>query len=193
MIWMIPALVAAGAAAIHFLSETDREARRRRDEAQRDLELSIEEHEQRIERYLQESDSSYRYEELRQFHYSSFRVADQAYKLLHSRYDTIRDLNKRIGKLLKLRIKLQKQASKSESKEERRAIWAELKTCSTQIRELDRYVREENAIAEGFKRKLDHFNQTTMRLKYQIRDHCGWKGQQWYERSEERKRQRNAS
>lgn len=192
MIWMIPALVAAGAAALHFLSEADREARRRRDDAQRDMELSIEEHERRIDRYLQESDSSYRYEELRQFHFSSFKVADQAYQLLQARFTTIRDLKKRIGKLLEFKNELKKQASVARSYKERVAIWAELKTCSTQIRELDRYVREEYDIAERFKHKLDHFNHTTHRLKLQIRDHCGWKGQQWYERSEERKRQRNA-
>jgi hypothetical protein len=193
MIWIIPAMVAASAAAIHFLSEADREARRRRDEAQRDMELSIEEHERRIERYLEESDSSYRYDELRQFHFSSFKVADEAYQLLQARFATIRDLKKRVFKLFKLRNTLRKQASDAKSYKERGAIWTEIKLCSSQLRELEQHLNEEAVIADGFKLKLDHFNHTTHRLKLQIRDHCGWRGRQWYERAEERKRNRNSS
>lgn len=192
MIWMVP-LITAAAAAIHFLSEADREAQRRRDEAQREMEMSIEEHERRIERYVHESDSSYRYEELRQFHFSSHKVADQAYQLLQSRYATMRDVDKRIFKLRKLKKTIYKKASECTSRKEQRELWADLKTCSTQLRALSEHRDEESAIADGFKRKLDHFNQTTMRLKYQIRDHCGWQGQQWFDRLEERKRQRNWS
>lgn len=84
MFWVIAPIVAVGvvAAIMSSASEGERSARRNWESKREEVKKTVEEHRKNIETHLKQAQQSY------DFHFSSHRVADSAYKLLNDARDS---------------------------------------------------------------------------------------------------------
>jgi len=177
-------------AIIGSLSENEKTARRRWHSKRVELKRTIEEHRKNIERHIYEAQESYDFVFLVDLHYSSHRVADEAYKCLNDARASIDSLERCIEKIntSKDNFKSQLDGASTETR----------KHCLAEIRSLHEF--KENVIEDlktvttqrnDFFSELKRLNEQTRNLKEAIRDRCGNRGWDWYERLEQRTRYRN--
>jgi hypothetical protein len=157
------------------------------------VEQEIKRQEKEIKSYLSGEKKYYQYAVMKELHYQSFRVADEAYKLLADARMSINALNRTL----------------MEAKERRNELYEKRKTYKAQhkIKEMTEKVDELNAARnkifedrdillkqkDEFERQVKTLNYQTHQLKNLIRDKAGKQGREWYDRLEERKRQRHAA
>lgn len=187
MFWVIVPIVVVGvvAAIMSSASEGERSARRNWESKREEVKKTVEEHRKNIETHLKQAQQSYNFHFLTDLHFSSHRIADSAYKLLNDARDsfgaTIRILNQAFTKKNELKSKLE--TSTRELKE----------GYLTEIRSLNEFigkVLEDKKIMESQRDNLlaevKRLNAQTAELKSVIRDRCGEKGRDWYQRLEQR-------
>ncbi len=191
MYWILAAPIAFLAYSIYDrFSNKEKKAKKNWEENRLNVEKRIKEQERKIESYLAYKKTEEDYYNLIDVHFSSMRIADQAYNLLtYSKiyYDAMNrnikltsDRKDKILKLFQTKIKYEKKLKLTEEleqiKEVRKALFNDKETLNNQTKE--------------FKIKLKEFNKRTSKFKFQIRDNCGVKGKEWFERGEQRKKQR---
>lgn len=188
MFWVVAPVVLVGvavAAIASSLSEGEKTARRRWQAKRAEVEKTVEEHRQNIEKHIAKAQKSYDFAFLCDLHYSSHRVGDSAYSLLDDARTSLASISSILDKTTAKRNELSDQVSAS-SGEKRRELLAEIRS----LREFKDKVLEDYKTVkgqrDGLQSEVGRLNEQTRNLKEAIRDRCGVKGRDWYARLEER-------
>ncbi len=190
--WWLAVPVAIGVAA-YIIDELSNEAGEERDrwESKREeVEHDLQWHKENIKRHLDEAKNTYDFHQLINMHYSSVKVADEAYKLLTDARVTLNAIGKAIGTAKKERDALREKRKKSKSKKEREEITKEIDSLISLRKQLFAQKEEIEEHKSEFYSRVKSLNTQTRELKFLIRDTTGYKGEEWYERLEQRKRNR---
>lgn len=197
MLWL--PILAAGVVGVwiyNSVSENEKQAERRWQEKKVEVEKSLKEHRQNIEKHIRQAQHSYDFQFLTDMHYSSVKVADAAYKLLQDARDSMSGINKMLNnaKQRKLDLEAELQIAKvSKNKPEIHRIIAELKIINELRREL--FSEKDNLLVQknSFYEEVKQLNAQTSELKQYIKNRCGSRGFEWYQRLESRKLLRNSN
>ena len=193
-LWVGGALLlgAIGISIYNAASDEEKESRNRWKEKRKEVELTIEEHQKRIDKHIAEAQGSYDYNLLINLHYSSMMCANRAYKLLDDARDSLSGINKMLRKSKAEKKKIQKEIDCA-SRERNWDLKKELIDKIKMVNELRQGLFDEREKIvqqkENFLYEVRMLNNQTRKLKEYIRDRCGEKGRDWYNRLEERKRQ----
>ena len=193
-LWVGGALLlgAIGISIYNAASDEEKESRNRWKEKRKEVELTIEEHQKRIDKHIAKAQGSYDYNLLINLHYSSMMCANRAYKLLDDARDSLSGINKMLRKSKAEKKKIQKEIDCA-SRERDWGLKKELIDKIKMVNELRQGLFDEREKIvqqkENFLYEVRRLNNQTRKLKEYIRDRCGEKGRDWYNRLEERKRQ----
>jgi len=191
MWWLIPIGVGvAGKLIYDYLSGEERDARERWERKRVQVQRSVEEHRRQIEEHIAEAQQSYDFHFLTSMHHSSFIVADAAYRLLVDARTSLTGIGKMIVATKEKRDSLEKDIKATKDRTKKMTLRADLKEV-TELRkgffnDKDRVKEQRDSLHSEVKR----LNAQTSELKHFIRDRCGRRGNEWYDRLEERKRQK---
>ena len=182
---MLDLIIGVGLLAYKMFNSTEERAYSDFKRKRRELERTLEEHEENIRNHIEQAQASYDFHFLTDLHYSSMKVADAAYKTLGDAkiatdaiFRTIRELKKEKSKL---EVNLEKEKL-AKNKEVIKRIYDELKNINQIRKEI---YNEKDALVtqqKGFLEKVRSLNNQTRRLKECIRDKCGSRGAEWYQK-----------
>jgi hypothetical protein len=195
---MWPIIVVAGIAisaigkAVYekYFSNKEKKAKKEWQENREKVEKYILQQEIEIQEYNSNKNTEEDFYNLTNIHFTSMKIADQAYRLfdyskiyleaMNRNLKLTADRKNKIENLFNTKIEYKKKLKLTEElnelKEIRRALFGDKDTLRKQTDDL--------------KNKLKSFNIRTSTLKFRIRDNCGEKGLDWFERMEQRKRNR---
>lgn len=192
MWWLaIPVAVGVAAYIIDELSDEAGRERERWESKREEVEHDLQWHKENIEDHLNEARNTCDFRQLVDIHYSSVKVADEAYTLLKDARVTLNAIGKAIGTARKERDKLKEERRSAKSKTKREELTKEIDSLIFLRKSLFSQKDEIEAQEADFKSQVKSLNKQTMELKYLIRDSTGYKGAEWYERLEERRRNRH--
>ena len=197
MWWLIPVGVGVGLKLIYdAVSKKEREARQRWENKREEVERSIEEHQRNIESHIAQARSSYDFHFLVDLHFSSMKVADAAYQLLEDARNSFAGMSKMLKASKEQRAALQAKLEKRKINNDRGAIRETIEELKM-IHDLRKNVFADRDKVkeqrEAFLDEVRRLNNQTRELKEFIRDRCGYKGREWYNRLEARKQARRLS
>lgn len=193
MWFLIPvAAVGLGLAFLYdSINESEKKASIEWKNKRQEVEKTLAEHESNIKEYLRRAKSNLQYRELVDYHYSSFKVADQAYALMKNSEVMLKGVEKLIRNTNKYRSNLSREIDEVKRQRNKPLFDEKVKEFKNiealrkqQIQDKENLLNE----VEGFKKKLNELNIQTSRIKEKIRTECGQKGRDWYARLEARKR-----
>lgn len=194
MWWLIPIGITFGAKLLYSLvSNKVRKARIRWEKERINVEKSIIEHQKNIEEHIKQAQYSYDFHLLVDLHFSSLKVADIAYQLLDDARNSIDGLNKMLEKSKEQKNILQKKLEKARLEKNKKQIHDlidqlkiinDMRTSFFNDRDLVKKQKSSLLI------KVKRLNKQTRMLKEFIRDRCNYKGLDWYNRLEERKKKK---
>ncbi len=205
MWWLIPVGVGVALKAIYdAVSEEEREARQRWEETRGRVERSVWEHQRSVESHLAQARHSYNFQVLVDAHYSSMKAADTAYKLLDDARSSEKGINKMLKEETNQRTILRERLKKSKAKKfilfkkmrekKNKASIRDIELQLKGIREMRKNLFDDRdkvkAQKESFLNEVRVLNNRTRKLKELIRDECGSKGRDWFNRLEARKRRK---
>lgn len=188
MWWLVPIAVVGAAGAIY--AYFDGEARDARARWQRDrerVERTVAEHRRNIESRLHEAQSSYDFHALTDLHFSSFKVADHAHRLLRDARASLDVMSRMLVDAKTKRQELYTILQGEKDIARRRVLLEEIQLLND-LREKvfpDKDVikaQRDHMLAE-----VTRLNEVTRGLKEAIRDRCGTRGRDWYEKLEQRR------
>jgi hypothetical protein len=154
------------------------------------LERTIDEHRRNISLYIDRAQQSIDYQFLVDLHYSSHRVADHAYALLTDARKSINTMHRILDESKMRKEELKKQLDYIKNYETRKNIKKEIHEINKLRRSVIDDLKKVKSERSHFENEVKKFNKQTRELKLLIRDRCGEKGSDWYNRLEQRKRQR---
>lgn len=197
MWWLIPVGIGGLATLIYrAVSDEERKARQRWEDTRWDVEQSLKEHSGNIEAYFDRVQRSYNFRVLVDDHYSSMQAANAAYRLLDDARSSENGINKMLKKAKDQRMSLQERLEKAR-KGKNRALAHDTIEQLKQIHEIRKSFFEDRdkvkAQKVSFLKEVRRLNKRTRELKELIRDECGSRGLDWYNRLEERTRRRRLS
>lgn len=188
MWWLIPIGIGIGKLVYDYFSWQEIEARQRWESKSREVKKTVEEHRRNIEVHIQEVRDSYNFKLLTDIHFSSFIVADSAYQLLDDARSSLDSLGRIIIKTKNEKKELLIKLKELKTRKEKNQVLENLKLLNEMRQSLfddkDKVKQQRDDLYNEVKR----LNQQTNELKTFIRDRCGSKGIEWYERLEERRR-----
>lgn len=190
MWWLI---VPAGIAALTILNALNNEAGRQRknwQEKHEEIVRLIQAHEEELRDHLQSACAAYNFNALIELHYSSFKVANQAYSLLEDARTSLGAITISIINARQQSDKLQAALRSASSGTRKSEIREEINGLSDLLNDLKRDENQINSERKFMLSEVKRLNIQTAQLKELIRDNCGPKGREWYDRLEERKRRR---
>ncbi|WP_289023054.1 hypothetical protein [uncultured Salegentibacter sp.] len=174
-----------------YFSDKEKRAKKKWQENRIEFEKYISEQEVEISRYTSRVNSELDFHTLTNMHFTSMKIADQAYNLfdyskiyldaMNRNLKTTSERKQKILLLFKSKIKYSKKLKLTE----------ELKEIDEMRNQLFKDKDVLNSQTNSLKTRLRSFNKRTSSLKYKIRDNCGEKGKDWYNRLEQRKKYRN--
>ncbi len=182
MYWLIPVgIIGIGALLYSALDNSAGQKRKEWESKYRQVQDDVESHRKNIEAHLARARASYDFYLLTNLHYSSMKVADEAYKLLSSSNealdaigDTLQKAKEKIAELKALRDN----ASGTKRVEMSQEIDSLYKLRETLFPDKDIL----KAQRDNFLAEVKRLNNQTRTLKEAIRDRTGSKGKDWYER-----------
>ena len=211
MWWLIPVGIGGLATLIYgAVSDQERKARQRWEEMRWDVEQSLKEHSENIEAHFYQAQHSYNFHVLVDEHYSSMQAANAAHKLLVDARSSENGINKMLKATINKRTSLRerlKEAKKAKNKtfiffsktrqQTHKALIQDIEGELKDIREMRESFFEDRdkvkAQKVSFLKEVRRLNERTRKLKELIRDECGSRGLDWYNRLEERTRRRRLS
>jgi hypothetical protein len=187
MWWLIPVGIGLAAAAIYSaLQEEAYESRYRWEQQYHEVERTIEEHRQNIESHLYEARLICDFYQLIDLHYSSIKVADQAYMLLRDARRSLDAIGQALVNAKKQIAELSEERKKVKGKKERELIQEEIDGLRNLRRSLFPDKDKIKSEREHLQQEVARFNNITHQLKMIIRDRCGQRGEDWYNKLEAR-------
>ncbi|RME57438.1 hypothetical protein D6779_08670 [Candidatus Parcubacteria bacterium] len=189
MWWLIPVAVGGTAWLISIALEEEVGVQRRRwNESHQKIEKSIEYHRSNIEKHLLEARKSYDFHLLTDLHFSSMKVADQAYKLKQDALVSQAAIRRSLHSIREKMNSIYKETKiKGINRQKRTQLHEDLQELKTLKNELLKDLKKISSEVNYFGRELKRLNIQTHNLKIAIRDRCGYKGLEWYKRLEQRK------
>ncbi|WP_020585826.1 hypothetical protein [Desulfobacter curvatus] len=175
------------------VEEDEREARENWERKRKEVSRSVEEHRENIEQHIAEAQSSYDYHFLVDLHYSSVKVADQAYSLLQDARSSLVGLGKMLKKAKEEIARLQKELNVAKEQKDRgkfSEFLEQIKIVKSMRKDLFNDRDKVQTQRDSFLADVRQLNSRTRSLKEAIRDRCGDRGKDWYCRLEMRKLQR---
>ena len=186
--WVVGALALFGvgtAAVLSSVSKDERDARERWATKHSEAERSVEEHILNIESHLRDAQSSYDFHFLTNLHFSSLRVADNAYGLLRDARTSLATMYQILDKITEQK-NVQKSTLPTANFKEKKEIFSEIsdlnKFKSSVLGDLAKVKPQKAHLFSEVKR----LNEQTHSLKIAIRDRCGERGRDWFARLEAR-------
>lgn len=174
-----------------YFSDKEKRAKKKWQENRIEFEKYISEQEVEISRYTSRANSELDFHTLTNMHFTSMKIADQAYNLfdyskiyldaMNRNLKTTSERKQKILLLFNSKIKYSKKLKLTD----------ELKEIDEMRIQLFKDKDVLNSQTNSLKTRLKSFNKRTSSLKYKIRDYCGEKGKDWYKRLEQRKKYRN--
>lgn len=189
MYWIIGAVAVAGVVA--WLNSEEQAACTNYHASSRKLSTETSQRQQQIAERRANYEKNQNFYEHIELHHASHLTADALYKELDNHKKIVamfRDKQQSFGQCIG-ELKQQRDAAKGDQKQ---FIKEQLKQMREQLNEAKNYLV---MLAEERERKLidiRQINQATREYKLYIRDHCGEKGYNWYDRGLERKKLRSA-
>lgn len=193
MWWLIPAGVIAGKMLYDYITNNEREARERWERKRRKVQKTVEEHRENIEAHIHEARDSYNFKLLTDIHFSSFVVADSAYNLLDDARISLNAIGNILLKTKKDKEQFSAQLNETRNKGERNSIIENIKVLNDFRRSVFDDKDKVKAERDNLLSEVKRLNQQTNELKIFIRERCGKKGIDWYDRLEERRKQKKLS
>lgn len=192
MLQLIAGLALAGVAVWIYdeLQQSSASERQRWHSKREQVQQSVEWHRQEINRHLQQAKQSYEFTVLVNMHYSCVKVADEAYTLLKDVRTSLDKIGEAIANTKEQRELLFAKKKAAHSKAERDELQQELSSIQ-QLRE--QLFKDKDVLKrqrDEFFNRVKELNSETHELKITIKERTGWKGRDWYERLEARKRQK---
>lgn len=182
MYWLIPVgIIGIGALLYSALDNSAGQKRKEWESKYRQVQDDVESHRKNIEAHLARAQASYDFYLLTSLHYSSMKVADEAYKLLSSSNEALDAIGDTLQKA-KEKIAELKPIRDSASGTKRIEISQEIDSLY-KLREAlfpDKDILK--AQRDNFLAEVKRLNNQTRTLKEAIRDRTGSKGKDWYER-----------
>lgn len=187
MWWMVPVGVVGAAAAIYaYFSSEEREAAERWQRDRARVERTLEEHRRNIEANIAAAELSANYRFLLDLHHSSFRIADEAYRLKRDADATLDTMRRMLDDAKSRRADFQRELRVARAPEERARLRDEVQMLHELIDTVQPRFRQVIDEKRHFAAELARLNEQTRALKEAIRDRCGSRGREWYERLEAR-------
>jgi len=193
--WWIPASigvgvgVGVGALILSLLTSEERNARQRWEHKRSQVEKSIGEHRRYVDTCIYRSQSSYDYKFLVDLHFSSMRVADEAYRLLGDSRQSLYAINKMLKEAKEHRSRLQEKLELAKRQNDHQSIGNTIEELK-QVNELrNSFFNDKDKVKsqkDGFYDEVKRLNNQTKDLKIRIKNQCGTKGSDWYNRLEAR-------
>jgi hypothetical protein len=188
MWWMIP--VGIGLAILYdSASKKERVARERWQNKKFTVKNSIEEHQRNIERQIARKQSDYNYQYLKDLHFSSVTTANAAYNLLKDARSSIKGINRMLKEAREQRENLQVVLGCAKKSKNKKVIFETIEQLKI-LNKMGQSIFDDRETIfdeqDSLAKKVENFNNYTRELKECIRDQCGWRGQKWYARLEER-------
>lgn len=185
--WWVAIPVAVGAWGLwkHF-DDSAKAARVRWQNEHRNVKKTIKEHQRNIKQNIEKAQKSYNFHLLTDLHFSSMKVANHAYSLLNDSKTTLDAMGKMLVDAKKKRNELYKEKKNTQDKNRKKDIQKEIQLINDLRSQIfpdkDNVKQQRKDMLEEVK-KLNH---QTRNLKLAIRDRCGSKGRDWYNRLEAR-------
>ena len=193
--WAVGALALFGVGTVEILSSVskeEREARERWAVKHVEAERTVEEHRKNIEAHIRDAQASYDFHFLTSLHFSSLRVADNAFGLLNDARSSLATIYQILDQITEQKD-IQKALLSGAKPQDKRIIFSEIGSLnefkSSVLGDLTKVKPQRAHLSAEVKR----LNEQTRNLKMAIRDRCGYKGRECYDRLEARSLSRRTS
>lgn len=167
------------------ISEDEKTARKRWKKKRKQAEKSIKEHRKNIKKHIKQAKKSYDFHFLADLHYSSMKVANSAYQLLDDVRISLYGMNKMLKISKEQKSKLQDELENLKKNRDKKALYETIEQLKM-VNELRKNIFEDRdkiyLQKESFLLEVKRLNNQTRELKELIRDRCGNKGREWYNR-----------
>jgi len=199
MWWVTGPIIIYGLKKVYdAISDSERNARQNWENKRNEVERSVEEHRANIEKHLSEAQESYNFHFLTDMHFSSMIVANTAYDLLKDAKISLEGIGKmimeakaQIDSLLKNIGAIKSKIDDEKNKKKKYELIDKIKPLHKEkklVRDLRKSLFDDQEKVKGQKEHLysevKRLNKQTRELKILIRDRCGTKGQDWYDKIE---------
>ena len=182
-------IVGAILGAKYYFSQSEKEAKQNWENKRQEAQKTLEEHQSFIDENLAKAENSYDFHYLTEIHYSSMMVGNEAYSLLKDARKTLNGINQLLTKSVKHKKNLQAQIDIKETQNKK-----DLKEELTALNKMRKGLFNEkeliNKEQEGMLEQVRRLNKGTGTLKLHIKNHCGNKGDNWYNKIEANKKRR---
>jgi hypothetical protein len=188
MWWLIPigiaTLIGAIAAAV---TDEEREARDSWERKREEVRQAVQKQQEIIDRHFSAVEKNYNFHALKEVHYASVLVANAAYKLLRDASMSLEGIGKMLvaakAKREELFLKRKKTRNRDEKEEIQQDFDAVIEFRASLFKDKDLVKGQRDEMLLEVKR----LNNQTHKLKELVRDKCGEKGIEWYNRIEQKK------
>lgn len=186
----VAGLIVAGIVAL--VSEEESSARRNWENKYAGAKDEVENLRRNIERHLDDTRKTYDFYVLNEFYYSSFRFADNAFKLMSDSKTSLNSIKKMIGAANEKRHEIKIQLEKKIGREAKTELINELRNLTEFRDALQQDFDKVLAQKRDFSDEVTRLNQQTEKLKNAMRENCGAKGREWYANLQQRISSRRA-
>lgn len=186
MWFLIPVagLVIAGIVALS--SEKEKEARTNWSNNYENTKEEVERLRRDIERELQSKKQLHDFYVLNELYYSSFRFADNSYKLLNDSKTSLNSIKKMLNATNAKRYEIKKELDGDLSRDLKKDKIGELRNLTEFRNGLEKDFEAVNIQKQELSQKLKGLNSQTHDLKSLMATRCGNKGKEWYENLQDR-------
>lgn len=173
-----------------YFSNKELEAKKNWQENVIKVEKYISDQEVKISEYTSRKNSEIDFHTLTNVHFTSMKIADQAYRLFDYSKIYLDAMNRNLKITTERKNKINSLFNSKIEYNKKVKLTEELKGLNEMRNQLfdDKDILNSQKIS--LQTKLKSFNIRTSSLKFQIRDNCGQQGSDWYNRLEQRKENR---
>jgi uncharacterized membrane-anchored protein YhcB (DUF1043 family) len=186
MWFLIPIVGLVVASIVALASEEEASARSNWENKYRGAKDEVENLRRNIERHLNETRSTYDFYVLNDYYYSSFRFADNAFKLLNDSRTSLSSIKKMIDAANEKRREIRIRLESKMNREAKTECIGELRNLIEFRDALQQDFNEVLAQKRDFAEEVARLNQQTEKLKTAMHKRCGSKGLDWYRSLQQR-------
>ncbi len=186
MWFLIPIVGLVVAGIVALASQEEASARSNWENKYQGAKDEVENLRRNIERHLSETRSTYDFYVLNEYYYSSFRFADNAYKLLNDSRISLSSLKKMIYAANEKRHEIKMRLESRMSREAKTEHIGELRNLTEFRDALQQDFNKVLAQKRDFADEVTRLNQQTEKLKTAMHERCGSKGREWYANLQQR-------
>lgn len=173
-----------------YFSNKELEAKKNWQENVIKVEKYISDQEVKISEYTSRKNSEIDFHTLTNVHFTSMKIADQAYRLFDYSKIYLDAMNRNLKITTERKNKINSLFNSKIEYNKKVKLTEELKGLNEMRNQLFDDMDILNSQKISLQTKLKSFNIRTSSLKFQIRDNCGQQGSDWYNRLEQRKQNR---